>query len=761
MKDKTKSTGYWPRASLWLWLFGCVLLVILPQTAVAKTPEATDAAFYVAANGDDNNPGTKHKPFATLSKARDAVRRFKLTAKEPVRVLVRAGTYYLAEPLVFGPADSGSAAAPITYAAYPGERVTISGGRKLECKWKRYKDGIMMCRLPAVQRGEMGFTQLFVNGKRQHLARWPDYDNSEPGRSGYILPKDSIGGSVIDPNPDENEDMTHNSVPPRGIIFDPATFSKKRWANPQEAVIHIFQAQHWGNLQWTVKAVDYENRYIWFGRGGRQIGAKWAVRPTNIDDSSQFYIENVFEELDAPGEWYLDSKKATLYYKPAEGVDLADALVEVAVLKQLVRFVGDQYEPVRHITLEGFRIAHTASTFLDRYWIPSGSDWSIHRGGTVFFEGARDCAVKDCWFDAVGGNAVFMNDYNRNNVVAGCKFTETGDSAICFVGTLEFTNGTFRSFPYECQAVNNLIHDCGVFGKQIAGVYISRAKRITAGHNLIYNMPRAGICIGDGTWGGHIIEFNHMYDCVRETGDHGPFNSWGREAYWCLTHSHSERSFTSPHPAGRVKVWAQEPTVVRNNYLHGIEGYNGGYRQGLDFDDGTSNYHIYNNVCRDMAISIREGDYRTVENNIIINPVVPFGVHVGYTDNHDIIRRNIIVTDGDLYYMNDAPVQGSYVSELNHNVYYHPSPGWGDRNVITVRPRGEKVQKYTLGQWRKLGYDTDSIVADPRFVDLENDDFRLRPDSPAPAIGFKNFDMSWGLTEEFPMMWREEGEIKR
>ena len=71
---------------------------------------------------------------------------------------------------------------------------------------------------------------------------------------------------------------------------------------------------------------------------------------------------------------------------------------------------------------------------------------------------------------------MFVNNYNREFSVTGCKFTETGDSAMCFVGDLEKTNGTQRAFPYECVASNNLVHDCGFYGKQIAAVYISRAK---------------------------------------------------------------------------------------------------------------------------------------------------------------------------------------------------------------------------------------------------------------------------------------------
>ena len=725
------------------------------QPVVAKALAADNATFYVAEDGDDDNPGTKEEPFFTLHRARDAVREIKRTARGPITVVVRAGTYYLDAPLVFGPEDSGTAEAPITYAAYPGELVTISGGVKLDCRWRAYKDGIMMCELPAVKSGELSFTQLFVNGKRQHRARYPNYDNSDPGVTGYVLPIGAISPDVAAPDPDPNEDMTHNNPGPRGIVYDPDNFTKQKWARPEEAIIHIFQAPHWGNLQWTVKSIDYRKNHIWFGKGGHQIGAKWARRPCSVNDGSQFFIENVFEELDAPGEWYLDSEKGVLYYMPPGGASLNSALVEATVLQQVVPFIGDQYNPVHHITLDGFRISHTETTFMEKYWIPSGSDWSIHRGGAVFMEGARACAVKNCWFDAVGGNAVFMNNYNRGNVVTGCKFSETGDSAVCFVGTLEFTNGSHLAFPYECKAVNNHMRDLGHWGKQVAGVYISRAKRITASHNLIHDVPRAAICIGDGSWGGHLIEFNHVYDTVRETGDHGPFNSWGREAYWCLTHAHSERGFTYPHPAGRVKVWAQELTIIRNNYFHGIEGYAGGYRQAIDMDDGTSNHHIYNNVCRDQAISIREGDYRTVENNIIIKPVVPFGVHVGHVGNSDILRHNIIVSDGDMYYMNDAPAEHPVVSELNNNIYWHPTPGWGDRTTISVRHRGKPVRKYTLGEWQELGYDEDSIVEDPMFVDFENGDFRVKAESPALELGFKNFDMNWGITDEFPEMWRE------
>ncbi|MBE0699318.1 MAG: right-handed parallel beta-helix repeat-containing protein, partial [Anaerolineaceae bacterium] len=473
----------------------------------------SNLSFYVSLGGSDENIGTAEQPFATISRAQEAIRQIKQPDKSSITVFVREGTYYLVAPILFEMIDSGNTDGLIRYTAHPGEKVTLSGGRKLECDWVPYKAGIWRCEIPEARDGKLVFDQLFVNGKRQILARYPNADATDPKNfSGYIQALGKIGDDIPDPQPGPNDDMAFSGAAPRGILFDPANFTKARWHNPSEAVIHIYQSYYWGNLQWQIKDIEWDNQRIWFGDGGQQMGAKWSIDPCNVNEHSMYYIENVFEEIDAPGEWYLDKTEGFLYYFPDENVDLASAIVEIPILDQIVQFKGTQQNPVHHIVLDGFRFTHTASTFLKSYTIPSLSDWSIHCGGSVYLEGTRDCFIENCFFDAVGGNAVFMRNYNRGNSVTGCAFMETGDSAICFVGSLETTVGNQRNFSYQCRADNNLIHDCGAFGKQIAGVYISRAKRITVSHNEIYNMPRAGICIGDGTWGGHVIEYNYIHD---------------------------------------------------------------------------------------------------------------------------------------------------------------------------------------------------------------------------------------------------------
>ncbi|MFZ0863148.1 MAG: right-handed parallel beta-helix repeat-containing protein, partial [Candidatus Sulfotelmatobacter sp.] len=584
--------------------------------------------------------------------------------------------------------------------------------------------------------------------------------------SGYVQAAGPIRAGTVNPDAGLDDDMTFSTQAPRGIRFDPATFTKKRWANPQEAEIHIFQAAYWGNLQWKIKGIDFSTDSIWFGDGGQQIGAKWSHNPAVLNEGSRFFIDNVFEELDVQGEWFLDKQKGILYYYPEPGTDLRSALVEVPILEQAIQFTGAQHDPVEHVSLHGFRIAHTATTYLKAYEVPSLSDWAIRRSGSVFAEGTRNCSIEACWFDAIGGNAVFVNNYNREFSVVGCRFTETGDSAICFVGDLEKTNGTQRAFPYECRATNNLIHDCGYYGKQIAGVYVSRAKRITVSHNLIYNMPRAAICIGDGTWGGHVIEYNQTHDTVRETSDHGPFNAWGRDRGWALGQSHAPYTSDRSLDVWEALVDAMEPVIVRNNFFDEKSGW------GLDLDDGATNYEIYNNISvGGVSMKLREGAYRKVYNNIwYLSKGAPC-FHVGNNYNHDQYFNNITVMDPGstkwpdgwpwwpqmFYSIIAPPTVGPWLEKIDNNCFY--SVG-GEFQAVVDQLRSEdgrrNAKRYNLEEWQKLGFDQHSMFADPLFVDPENHDFQVRPESPALKLGFKNFEMGkWGLTDGFPEQWRK------
>jgi len=674
--------------------------------------------FYVAPNGNDRNPGTKDKPFATLERAREAVREAKNTKKEPITVFVRGGVYYLSEPIMFTAEDSGKSDAPITYAAYKDETPIISGAIKFNLKWSEYKDGIMKAEIPAVKEGKLEFTQLFINGKRQQLARYPNYNAENPLITGPSSSRDALSPERV-----------------------------KRWSNPPPtlfqrgvpkggkggfAFVHGLSSHRWGSLHYRITGVNDEGEVQL--EGGDQIN-----RDAVLHDEFR-YVENVFEELDAPNEWYLDTKQGVLYYMPPEGMNLAKVKVEAVVLKQLFEFRGSMENPVKNITLRGLNITHTTHTFLDKYEPLLRGDWSIVRAGAVFIEGAEDCAVEDCFFDAVGGNGVFISKYNRRVKVAGCKFTEAGDSAICLVGDVNAVHSPSTwdnhiknpartpgpkasNYPANCFIHNNLIHDIGIIGKQTAGVFISMAEEITVSHNTIYDIPRAGICINDGCWGGHIIEYNDVFSTVRETGDHGPFNSWGRDRHWGIEDNDLRKSLS--------KLDSHKTTIIRNNRFR----HHGSHSWGIDLDDGSSNYHIYNNLCLGMSIKFREGYYRTVENNIIVGPI-PFALHCWYPDSEDVITRNIIVVTGKEVYEPSnmfAPTDENRWGKLiDYNLFKTGEP---DKFIV-------KDVADSLKEWNEKDYDRHSIHGDPMFIDADNSDFRVKSNSPALKLGFKNFPMT-------------------
>ncbi len=653
---------------------------------------ATIAAImiYVSAGGGaDNNPGTREKPVRTPAAARKIVSKHDARGEKPIEVVLDGGTYYLPETLVFTAEDSGARGAPVIYRSAEGQDVIISGGKKVDLEWKPYKNGIMQAGVPD------GFTsdQLFVNDKRQHMARFPNYDPDAQYFQGFSARSTS-------------------------------TQKVKEWSDPAGGYVHAMHRSLWGDMHWRITGKkNGELKMVGGWQNNRQMGSHKKFR----------FVENIFEELDAPGEWYLDKKKNILYFYPPEGVDINDATVEVVRLEHLVEFRGDLNSPVKHVNLQGLTFTHTARTFMENKEPMVRSDWTTYRGGAIFFNGAEDCAVDHCYISQVGGNGVFVNKYNRRISVVGCHIAEAGASAVSFVGdpkalrsplfeyhqtqTLEEMDKTpgpkTPNYPAECLVENCLIYRNGRVEKQTAGVNIAMSESITIRHCSIYDCPRAGINICDGAFGGYIIEFNDVFDTVKETGDHGSFNSWGRDRFW-----HPERGQTvrwvQKHPD--MPKWdAHKTTVMRNNRWRCDHGWD------IDLDDGSSNYEIYNNLCLAGGIKLREGYFRKVENNILVN--YSFCPHVWYTDCHTTFKNNIVWKDR--YFP-----AGMRRTDQGENIDYN-----------LVHKQGAEGTEPAKGLAKFSGDDEHSIIADAMFVDPIRGDYRVKDGSPALKLGFKNFPM--------------------
>jgi hypothetical protein len=639
--------------------------------------------YYVAPAGSDANPGTLEQPFASPHRAQLAVRR------HPGAVFLRGGTYYLPETLVFTAPDSGTPEAPVVFQAWQNEHPVISGGVRLDkLDWQPYRDGIFQAKVP----DDLQTEEIFVNGERQILARYPNFDPTAKYFDGFAA--DAISTNRV-----------------------------ARWADPAGGYFHAMHPSLWGDFTWRITGKD--------DRGGLHLEGGWQNNRGAAAHRTIRFVENIFEELDAPGEWFLNPRTHLLYFYPPAGLDLNHATVEATRLRSLVEFRGSADQPVRFVTLRGLTFRQAARTVMDTREPLVRSDWAIYRGGAVFFTGAEDCALEDCFLDQVGGNAVFVNNYNRRVTVRGCQIARAGASGVCFVGDpqaarnrlsnysqanrledLDRTPGPKgNNYPADCLVDNCLIYLTGRVEKQTAGVEIDLAQNITVRHCSIYDLPRAGINIGDGCWGGHVIEFCDIFDTVKETGDHGSFNSWGRDRYWL------------PDPA-KVNEWVKQvpelprldavkPIVLRNNRWRCDHGWD------IDLDDGASYYLITSNLCLHGGIKNREGYGRDVENNILVDGSL--NPHVWFANSGDIFRRNIVWTD----YRPARMYLPPWGQAMDDNLFHQP----GAANTPAARLQHQS------------GRDEHSLVADAQFFDPARGDYRVKDGSPALALGFVNFPM--------------------
>ncbi len=652
-----------------------IATAILMLTLLAVCCQATD--IYVSVNGNDHNPGTKQSPFASIARAQLQVQKI----KGPVTVYLRGGVYYLTRPIVFTAKDSRGTMQKVVYKAYPGEKVIISGSTALKLNWTPYKDGIMQANIDR----DLLFDRLFINGQLQRMARYPNY-NPNIGHFGGFA-EDAISAERV-----------------------------KKWQNPAGGYIHALHESEWGGLSYLITGKDVAGNLTM--EGGFQNN-----RPSAMHKTYRF-VENIFEELDTAGEWYFDKGRHILYCWPPHGVDLNKAVIATPQLEELVEFKGTSDHPVTNISLQGLELTQTLRTFMKNKEPLLRGDWTIYRKGSVTMEGTTHCAVKDCFFNSVGGNAMVFSNYNRESEISGCHIAEAGSSGIVFVGSpgavrsplfrYEESNDLARmdktpvpktpDYPASCLAYNNLIENIGRVEKQVAGVEIAMAMNITVSHNSIYNVPRAGININDGTWGGHLIEYNDVFNTVLETGDHGSFNSWGRDRYWYPDRKMMD-SIVALHPA-LILLDAVKPTIIRNNRFRCDHGWD------IDLDDGSSNYEIYNNVLLNGGLKFREGFFRKAYNNVIINN--SFHPHVWFKNSGDIFTRNIIAS---AYFPIGIVYWGK---EVDHNFF---------------------TDALSLSKQQARRTDQHSLSGNPLFAGPAAANYTVGKGSPALKTGYKNFPM--------------------
>lgn len=431
----------------------------------AEPPSKAD--FYVAPNGNDDNPGTESAPFATLWRARGAVR-YKIAAGlgANVTVLIREGTYQLDAPLTFGPADSGTEKHSITYAAYPDEKVVISGGRRIT-GWKRGAGNLWTVELPDVKAGNWYFRQLFVNGRRAIRARTPNLDDASP-----YAPMAQLQKLVME----------------------------RKWQN-------LPDMESVGLNSWEITRVY-----------GGLAPSLWG------------YLENAIEMLDRPQEWYLDRRTGTLYYWSPADLDMTSAEVVAPALTRLMEVKGTADRPVRNLHFRGLQFAYAdwllpakGYAGVQACFFKSGSERIERVDEAIRWEFTELCSLTDSQIAHVGGGGLSLRRGCSHNIIQGNIVNDIGANGIMVGEMSDVPSET----PRNNRIANNHIYRCGVDYPGAVGLWVGFTDGTVVAHNLLHDLPYTGISVGwrwDATptsCKNNRIEYNHVYDVMKLLSDGG------------------------------------------------------------------------------------------------------------------------------------------------------------------------------------------------------------------------------------------------
>lgn len=575
-----------------------VLAAVFAQSASVRSEVQT--SFYVSPGGNDANPGAKDKPFATIEKAKQAVRAINRDMAGDIVVELHGGTYALDRTLVFDAADSGFNGHDVIYRAAKGKTPVLSGGRKVT-GWQPDRDGRWKAPAPVAL-----FRQLYVDGKPAVRAQGQAPANLElAGDDGYTT---TDVGMADWKNPDDLElcyltIWSHARCKVQGIKRD-----------GDRAVITMLQP------------------YFTHAK------TKEGVQVSNPGHIQKIYVENALELLDEPGEWYLDRKTKTVYYMPRPGEDMSKIDVVVPELETLVALRGTLDKPVERIQFEGIafeygswlrpsRIGH--GEVQANFIIDSGPDRSFPRGGglenihnenlkspaNIVLHAAKHVRFDRCTFARLGGAGVDIEYGSQDNVVCGCRFFDIAGSAVQVGDVLKDDHHPDdpRKIVKNNTVENCYIHDCCLDYNGGVGVFAGYTEGTVIAHNEITRMPYSGVSVGWG-WGEEDAGGGNPDYYVQPFKYDTPTPARNNRIEYNFIH----HVMQTMHDGGSIYTLGNMPgSVIRGNHVHDNPGTPGGIYldEGSGFIEVTGNlvYNVtkamnYNNMAQSRTATCNEHD---------------------------------------------------------------------------------------------------------------------------------------------------------
>jgi hypothetical protein len=663
------------------WLLFLILLMV-------AVPVAAGTDLYVSPLGNDSwsgrsaAPNRKNSdgPFATLERARDAIRALKRDGKSSgsITVWLRGGDYYQDQSFELTADDSGTASMPIVYRAYKDEAVHIIGGKPLT-NWQPVSDSAILDRLDANARSHVRQLDLKSLGIM-------DY--------GVLSRRGFVGG---------------NTPPPMELFFDNRPMTLARWPNETwTRIISVPNGQdggqftyegdrpsHWKSLDdvwvygyWTYDWADSFEKVATIDTAKQLITTVPPHGVYGYTVGKRFYFLNILEELDSPGEYYIDRTQGKLYFWPPSDTSAASY---VSVLSQpLISLTGASFIMFRGLTLEGCR------------------------GNAITISGGSHNLIAGCVLRNIGQVAITIGGGATESGVQSCEISATGDGGISLEGGDRKTLISGHLF-----AVNNHIHHTGRLRRTYTPAISPNGVGCHIAHNLIHDLPHTAI---QGGGNDHLIEYNEIYRVCQETGDAGAF--------------YMGRDFT------------QRGNVVQYNYFHDLRsGALPGQAGFTDvmavyLDDCFSGVTVFGNlfVRSGRSAMIGGGRDNTIENNIFIDGSP--AIHVdsrgkGWAAKYFVDNGEWHIFETLLACNPTQPPYSTRYPQLVHLRTDDPALAKGNRILRNISVGGTWLEMQDGLTDKIVAFKDNYVGNDPGFVNLSAGDYRLSPDSPVWKLGFK------------------------
>ncbi|MGG1554212.1 Ig-like domain-containing protein [Paenibacillus ferrarius] len=715
------------RRKVIIFLLTALLLTGIPFGGVqAEEASAPGAIFYVSNNGSDSNSGTQASPFQTLEKARDAIRQLKQTSGLPeggVTVYLRGGNYSRLSSFLLGEQDSGTADKPITYKAYPGESVRLNGGLELQKNWfTPVTDTAVLNRIIStdartkVLQADLsghGITdygvmsrhgyylandvsdvppmELYIDGQGMTLARWPNNGTVQMG-------------DILDPGPTRKD----ADLQTRGGTFKYPYERPDLWTQADDIWLDGIFGYSWEWSYNKVASINTTNKTITLAYGEMSgLFKNWYP--------DFHFAQNLLEEIDMPGEYYIDRSKGKLYFLPTAAFEADNPEITVSMLKTpLINTVNTSFVNFEDLILENGRDSAAVIMGGDHVQIINSEIRNFTNGGVRINAPSRwlyndfakadgvNHAVISTHIHHIGGTAVILNGGDKQSLVPG-------NNAV--------VNSHIHDFAYYHKAYNPAVILTGV------------GNRVT--HSEIHDAPHPGILIFGND---HLVEYNNIYDVCKTFSDLGAI-------YMNLGASPQERG-----------------SVIRRNYFHNIGEGKAGV-QGIYPDNFTMGITIEENIFYKMgnsAVLNNGGSHISTRNNVFIDAKVPYefaDLYLGDGPDQQI-NKNYMGPWHALFEKNNNFVGTPHMEKypeladfFTENRYY-PDTNTFQNNVVynpTKTRNASTNAQGALDPRNLLQYGNDWVTdRDPGFVNLAGGDLNLKTDAEVfqHIPGFPNIPFS-------------------